>query len=88
LAQNEKTRPNKLHILIKSYKNVKRASYKYLQLQKFVNHYLDADDAEDEEDEEAEEKNVAQHGQRVEQKHHKDSHTCTKFTELSEKLIN
>ena len=35
---------------------------------------LDPDDAEDEEDEEAEQEDVSQHGEGVEQKHHKDSH--------------
>lgn len=36
---------------------------------------LHSDDAEDEEDEEAEKEDVAQHGQRIQQQHHQDSHT-------------
>ncbi len=37
---------------------------------------LDADDAEDEEDEEAQQQDVPQHGQRVQQQHHQDTHAC------------
>lgn len=37
---------------------------------------LDSNNSEDEEHEKAEQQDIAQHGQRVQQEHHQDSHAC------------